>query len=191
MPFTQEIISKINESLTSDLSFRDFNIHLLGLAEKVDKTGYQSETDYPVIFDMKGDKVAVIDDMYDGVIYHRITSPPDYEEVDGFGDYNDEIESTNLVMVVWAIPSRLRMTKDQLASIIAAKLPSTITIDRDFIRGVIITKRSLTVNAKDLFRQEYTGIEYRINPEDLFIGVNYTIETTYNKACLTLCEDCL
>lgn len=190
MPYTQEIIKRINTELSDSLQLNDMKVKYLGLVEMVYREA-SDEINYPAVIDYKGNEVAVPDDNYDMIIYHRMTSQPTYEHQAGFGDTDDETETTTIIMVVWANAKRLKKDKTTLLEIVAAKLPTEITAFGDYIYNIRIEKKGLQTDSKVLFNQEYKGVEYRIDPEHLLAGVNYTIDNYYNRACLSLCEDCL
>jgi len=187
MPFITEIITKVNEAIKADVQIKDFKCKFLGLATLVDRSA--DETTAPYVIDGGLNEQAIMDDNFDMVLYHRMTDVS-YQGRHGFGDYDDEAETATIRMVIWANPKSLHTTRENLLQVIAAKVPQRITPFNDNIHSINLNTRSLLIDSKALFNQEYSGVEYTLDPEHLFAGIVYTIETDYNKRCLTMCEPC-
>lgn len=186
MPFINDIIIKVNDQIQSHVAIKDFQCKLMGLATLVDR----EKESAPYVIDGKANEQAVMDDNYDLVIYHRITDVG-YQERTGFGDYDDEVETANVRMVIWANPKSLHTNKENLLQILSSRIPQFITPFNDNIYSITLRNRGLLMDSKSLYNQEYNGVDYRLDPEHLFAGVTYTIETDYNKQCLTMCEPCI
>lgn len=189
MPFITEIINKINQNIQSDVQIKDFKCKFLGLATLVERSGDNPQS-APYVIDGKANEQAVMDDNYDLVIYHRITEVS-YNERQGFGQFDDETETATVRMVIWANPRALHTSRENLLQVLSAKIPQAITPFNDNIYSILIRNRGLLIDSKNLYSQEYQGVEYRLDPEHLFAGVTYSIETDYNKQCLTICEPCI
>jgi hypothetical protein len=203
MPFVREIVDYINTTLSdnnlSDSRFSGKQIH--GISTLLPRNLSQQATDVvPGFVNEKGDATYVgVDDSYPLVIYHRSLSKQ-YEPIEGggYGDRNsDGMETTNMLMTVFARRDQLRLTAEDLLDIIAMGMPDTLP--RSFILqynslGLYFAEVATTgasLDREQAFGDEYKGLaEFPLKPEHIFFTVNYTITTKFKKGCYVPCVDC-
>ena len=197
MPYLSSVIDHINTTLKNGKlnrhSFQGGNYR--GLAKQVSKL--KGEFLVPVIYDLSGNEFDVtIDDTFPIHLYHRITSPITYtQDIKGksFGDGGETVvENINLSCIVFSDPKRISMTAEDLSFLIVTGLPSQFTaneIGGSKIGSVLVTPLNAETSPLKVLAQEHGQGFKEFDPEKILISINYKIEMTVDKSCMT-CATC-
>jgi hypothetical protein len=180
----EEIIDILNGSLTG--LHRDEKLY--GLAQSViRKQGTEIEL-LPGLIDKTGEVQYVgIDDVSAFILYHKLNTLSTTAKNNGHGDKPGDLVSTyGLSMIIYWDRKRLNKMPDELLMLFHARLPQMITS----IPNVKMTKiKTGNANFSSLqaYNQEYQGASFNLPPNVNLINLNYTIEMTFNPACLPTC----
>lgn len=193
MPILNDIVQQINEGLTSTLfsqSKRFSGSKLYGICEQAVKTGRQKE-EFPSIVDLAGDgKYVGIDDKQNLIIYHRKQnlSISDDTVNKGYGDNPaGSINTYSMVMVVYMNRKKLNMEADELVVYLQKHFP--YTLENKNFTYLSASIDSVILNTQQVFRTEYTNVNYFMKPEHALIAISYTIEGKPNLACFNRCPE--
>jgi hypothetical protein len=193
MPVLNDTVQQINESLVSSLlskSKRFQGAKLYGICEQAIKNGSQKET-YPSVFDLSGDgKYVGIDDQQSLIIYHRKQTVSVSEDTThkGYGDNAaGSINVYNLSMIVFFSRKKIGLESDELALFLQRHIPPEPT-NKNF-HYLSVTINSVILNSQQVFRTEYSNVDYFLKPEHALIAINYSLEGKPNLACFNSCPE--
>lgn len=182
------MVSEIIDILNNSLSGLHPDAVLYGLAQTVVRT-QGSETDaLPGLVNKDGEiKYVGIDDIYSIIIYHKLNSLSSTPKNNGRGDNpGDLTTSFGLSMIVYWDRKRYNKLPDEVVFIAQARLPQLIK-DTDDVKLIKIKVGSANFNSLQVFTQEYSGTKFDLPPNANLMNLNYTIEATFNPACLPAC----
>lgn len=183
----EKTINLIDTAIAARLNSSVFIRKNYGLCKMIVKEG-ASAARYPASVTILNETKAVIDSKYSIISYHRVISES-FDDVESYGDANDaRLKKTVMLMVIWADGRKLKMTDTKLRDYITAFIPTSLNVAA--FSNTQIELQSDTVDSFRLFAQEYDGQAYKLHPDHIFFGVNYTVISEYNSQCITLCEDC-
>lgn len=201
MPYLTEQIRIINEGLKSNAlsDVRFANGYFGGLAEEVtERDAERGDRRYPVVItEPSNDPVKVsIDDKYPFFMYHKQgVSTLGVPAGNDYGDVSKAVlETQDMHLIVYAKRKRIKLLKDQLASLITLAMPTNVP--KDTLRGTTkLDRMTVEVVSKDMdasavFGSEYINVKQFIGADDILFRINYTIITQYRKGCFDLC-DCI
>lgn len=200
MPYLNELTLVVNQELRKSAlkETRFENGNYLGLANEVTREGKT----FPCIMnkDYEASDIALVDDTYPIVIYHKILSKRyDLNNIAGqrseFGSRNKYVKETATVkMVVYGKFSALKVTKEQLEAIVTSNFPDNMdAANNDLLTSlnldnVTYSMQSANFISKNVWSEEYAGNDFRLAPEDIFFSITYQIQSTWRKGCFKLCD---
>jgi len=196
MPNLSKVVSLINDKLKINslnrMAFQDGKYY--GLAQSVAKYDTDRKEAEPVIYTGGQEVRCFIDDTFPFQIYHRVTSLPISKPKDlNFGDGNTGIlETANMIAVVYGDPEILKIDQYDLSYLIVAGIPSEISktdLGNSKIQNITIVPQSVNLNSVSVYQGEYQLAEYPLKPQSIYFAVNYQIEISSDKKCLS-CQDC-
>lgn len=192
MPILNDIVHQINEGLVHDLfsqSKRFIGAKLYGVCEQAIKTGTQKE-EFPSIVDLAGDgKYVGVDDTHNLILYHRKNNIQISDDSQpGYGDNPaGSINTYGMVMVIYFNRSKLKMEADELAVYLQRHILAEPT-NKNF-HYLSVSINSVILNSQQVFRTEYSNVNYFLKPEHALMAINYTIEGKPNLACFNSCPE--
>lgn len=183
------IVDNINAVIKSNLKQERFQKGIYYGLSKVALVKYDdSDEIVPMIYTDGKERRLSVDDTYPLNIYHRCvsisqtTAPKENQ----YGDGESVIKETcNILAVVYGKSEIVGLCQEDLASIITASFPSTMTVT--YISNIIVRTNSVNNDSVAVYAQEYKSTSYPLNPEDYFFSIGYTVETTWDKACVDKC----
>ncbi len=201
MPKLREIIVILNQSL------KDGNFHgrkfqsgvWHGLAYQIEREEKDGENFYksmrPAIFDNNGEGTSVdYDDTYPIQFYHRMVSPLKYLDMsqDGFGNPNSSNkEVAEMVLICMGSRTRVEAYNEDICAAIVNDLTRELTptqLTTLLLQSATIEVGEVNLDSKQVFEQEYNGVDFGLAPEDFMLSIRYNITTMYGKSCFTLCN---
>jgi len=198
MPSIDKIIALLNAYWTTALfSHARFANGLIGgLAHIVTASENENaDTQFPVIY-RDGEPFSVgLDDTFPLIVYHRQTGDARYEKIEAqFGDENDNLKRVvPMKMVVFGRRSILGLTPEELETMIILASPTNVS-PSDLV-GTNVDHAGIEIENSDLvdrnvFGEEYRGIEYPIGPDEFLFKIEYSLAMQFRKHCVNVC-DCL
>lgn len=196
MPFLDSIVGLINDGITEKLSASKVTLSIKGISKQLPRTDADN-TQIPAYVDNFGHGTfSAIDDRYSVSIYHKCEGLTyQTEESLEFGDGQTfSRETAQMALLCFGDRTRLQMTQEWLASVVAAGFPYGVT--KSFkqthtgLNAVAITITNVENDSQTVWAREFVNIAYALVPESILFQLNYTIETVYNKSCIELCEEC-
>lgn len=180
MPYFREIVTRVNNRIKDTLGVFSGGVYD-GIAYKVTTEGRE----LPAV-DNKGElKYTGIDDNYPFVLYHRILSNT-YEIDKQFEFWTNS--TTRMTLVVYAKRSIVKLAPYEFAEAIGGNIPRTVsTTGLDGMSNILLEVNSINLNPKEVFNQEYNGVEFQLAADEIFFSIQYTIKTTFRKDCITDC----
>ena len=189
MAYLGEIVSGSNNEIKGKLTAFPTALYE-GIAYSLVKKEGKGSQSLPAIIDMNGDaKWITFDDIRELIIYHKITSST-YSQLksgsygDGYGMFQHNYEIDLFVM---ADRKRAGVSPDVLEAAIASNIPNILTKPAG-INFLNIVTVNANHNSRQLFGQEYPGVDYYLKPEHIFFSIRYRIELRYQKGCISLCQ---
>jgi hypothetical protein len=192
MPLLNSIVNSINTALiapklkTDVLQGSLFN----GIAIPVTKLLKDKTVTFPGlrIEGTKDVKALGYDDKYPVVIYHRLISNSySVQEVDNYGDdYTMIKQVTQMQLVVWGNYTKIGLSEHELEATISGALFGEVHL-KPFIQ-IYVAPTTTNFDKSGLFNQEYKGVDNHLSNEHLYFGINYTIESYFDKNCFSLCD---
>lgn len=193
MPLLSTIVDQINTQLIlpklSDEKFQGSK--LSGIAIPFTKLLKDKPVTAPAVrkYGTKDLEAVGYDDRFPVSIYHKlIGNTYSTSEVDNYGnDYTMIKQVTQMQLIVWANYSRIGyLTEHELESTISGALFGELDL-KPFI-DIFIAPTTTNFDKSGLFSQEYKGVENLLSNEHLYFGINYTIESYFDKSCFSLCD---
>lgn len=193
--YVPQIVQYINSVLQTSLSGRQFQSgKYFTIAKQVVRKDEKKETSFVVIFDNDGNEISdIINDTYPIVIYHRMTGQAFFDvaqnQANSFGDgTNNKGLTSNMVMVVYGDRKRLKMTQEELSSLIYAYFPAEmLPAVKSMLTGLdTCTFAPLATNNVSIQVAQAEGI--KVEPENILFALNYQIKEVVNSNCLSECE---
>lgn len=191
MPHLNKIVDFINDHLKSGaLSSRSFQGGMFyGLAKKVTRTG-DNGSSLPAIMTSDGLGVEVTpDETYPFSIYHKCLNGQFSNGLpsSGFGDAFPIQEVNNMVAIIYADPSKIKTTQEDLAFIIAAGLPSAKFKIEDKVTNkkawAKVEATSFNNDSQQVFTGEYEAA-YGLQPQSIYFSLSYRVEITADRDCV-------
>lgn len=182
----KEIVTNINTTIKSNLTGDYQKGAYNGLAKLVlQKDSDDADRYIAMIYSDGRETRCEVDDTNPLILYHRCLSINQEEATNiSFGDGRGIKETVNMIAVVYS-KSSMSACQEDLASIIMASFPDTLSIDGVFSTDVIT--QGINNDSFAVYNQEYKSNEYRLNPEDYYFSIGYTVETTFDKSCVEKC----
>lgn len=195
MPFLKRQIEIINEELREN-SLKDKRFQsgqYNAIAVDVSRNNEGKIETFPAVMNRNYEAESVgLNDTYPIVIYHKILSKSYTSQVSQVGNGNkNQIEKTEVKMVVYGKYSSLKMTAEELEALITVGFPDSISKSK--ISGLKLDSMTVTLSSSNLlsaqvFAEEYKGFDMFLSSEDILFSVKYTIETRYRKGCFDICD---
>jgi hypothetical protein len=180
------VVHIINDKLTDKIfRLRQFTNHkLFRIAEQAFRS-----TDgalFPYI-PSSGEWVGV-DDRRPVVAYHRSLGSAVTLSKSGFGDIGFK-KSINfsMLMTVFMDESITKMKQDELYLYMMAAFPERIKIE--FFDYISVRINSVILNSQQVWRAEFPGTPYNLNPMQSLMAINYTIESEFKSDCFNSCPE--
>lgn len=185
----EKTVSLIDTSIALKLQSSEFVRENYGLCKIVTKTGVNTQS-YPASVSQVKEIKAELNQKFNLITYHREISE-EFDTADGYGDSeSDRVKNTMMLLVVWADSRKIKMSESKLKNYITSFIPGNLNLDITGVFSTQIELQSDTLNSLQLWQQEYGDVSYGIKPEHIFFGVYYTVITSYNADCITLCAEC-
>lgn len=193
MPLLSTIVDQINTQLIlpkfTDEKFQGSKFN--GIAIPYTKLLKDKPVTAPAVrkYGTKDLEAVGYDDRYPMTIYHKlIGNTYSASEVDNYGnDYTMIKQVTQMQLIVWANYTRIGfLTEHEVESAISGALFGELDI-KPFI-DIFIAPTTTNFDKSGLFSQEYKGVENLLSNEHLYFGINYTIESYFDKSCFNLCD---
>ena len=192
MAFDREQIVIINEALKtgklSDARFSgsEFFANAVQGTKKTDNGDVYS----PYYFDDNGKEIYVgLNDDAPLRIYHRVIGST-YNTSNNYGNRNLWLNQTiNAYMVVYGKVARVKLRSDEIEMLLVAGFPDII--EKNLLptglvdMGVNVT--SSTTEQRTIFNIEFPNGDFRLSAEDIYVRINYTITSRFNKDCVKIC----
>ena len=195
MPFLNEQVEIINKAIRSrglsDARFQsgDFN----ALADQiVENRKSNGDKRYPVVYRKSKPFNIGLDDKFPIIIYHRQRNSRFLEPDNGFGSgKNVYKEQTDMHLVVFGSRKKLELRPEELSALITLSMPTQVSktelADMN-IDTMLVSLSNTNMDSLSVFREEYSGIDYKVSPDHVLFKIIYTITTQYRKDCLNLCD---
>jgi len=131
-----------------------------------------SEYSMPAIVDNDGECHYVFTDDNMGIgWYHRLISRS-YSKTKGFGDSDLDVQTDDIILVVWGLSYILNMQAEQVErEIIIPSIPSKY--------GLV----SSNFDEKSILSGEFRNFTYLNKPEEFILSVRYKVSTIFNRKC--------
>lgn len=197
MPFLDEQVKIINDALRAqgigESRYPGCQIHDTVAEQVVENDEGDADKHYPVVYNPQGKPNHVgLDDKYPLIIYHRQRSGTFTRVASNFGSDNSIMrEESAMSMLVYGSRSRLKLSPQQLSSLITLAMPSEVSAT--LLSGIQIDTMSVVLNNTNMeslsaFREEYAKVDYAIPPGNFLFRISYTITTQYRKGCFNICD---
>lgn len=197
MPFLKQQIQIVNQGLLngclSDARFQSGRFEDIAVdVSRINANG-NIET-FPAVMDAGYEaREVVMDDTYPIVIYNKILGKS-YSAISSgsFGDGNKAVlEKVDVKMVVFGKYAALKLTSEQLEALITTGMPDAISkaaLAPYKLDNMLVSLTGSTLNAAQVFQEEYKGFDLFLSPEDILFSIRYTIESKFRKNCFTICD---
>lgn len=189
MAYLGDIITGINTAIKAKLTAFPTALYE-GIAYSLVKKEGKGSQSLPAIIDTKGDaKWITFDDIREMIIYHKINSST-YSVLKGesYGDGHNMVRHIyEIDLFVMADRKRVGITPDVLEAAVASNIPYVLPLLNGLNYMEIVTVNA-NHNSRQLFGQEYPGVDYYLKPEHIFFSIRYRIELKYQKGCISLCQ---
>lgn len=182
-----KIVTELNTSLKSSLQVKDIPCLFLGIADLLPYD--ELNRTVPVVMDKKEGEVCVFDDRYVLTAYHRLLSRPT-PDGEGYGDAHFDSIIYKMLLVIQCDASKIKADRHRIMMISAGAVSQSINLNITGVDTSLCEMENLLVDSIALFNQEYRGFKYNLSPEHLLFGVQYSITTWYDPACVSICADC-
>lgn len=159
-----------------------------GLAQSMLRTTGTVTELMPCIIQPDGEgKYIGLDDVNKLMIYHKLVNASSVQVLNGAGDNPGNLVNTyTLGMIVTWDRKAMDLMADEMLMLVQANTPL-------FIKGIPDMKlaririSSANLDTLQVIAQEYRSDNLRIPSNILMMQVNYTIELTFNPACIKTC----
>ena len=131
-----------------------------------------------------------IDDTYPIVVYHRVLTSS-YTLLTGaqFGSGNPTVRQLNTVkMVVYGKYGALKLTREALEALIVTNFPDNINPPPFQLSQMLVQFTGSNYNSRQLWNEEYQGVDFRLSADDIFFSINYTMQSIFKKGCFKICD---
>jgi len=190
MQYLDNITNKIDEVLKGQLPFlsESKQVQNMGIVQLVRRQKDNKETVWPGKLVAGNYEYAGVDDDFKIITYHRVLSlKPSSVPNSGYGDSRGKNKNTvSMSFVLFADRELVAVTADVLALQIQGVLPEMLTVEN--FSSTLINLNDIVLNEKQVFDEEYKNVTYFIGPEHIFLKINYTIESTFQKGCFNRCD---
>jgi len=191
--YATQIVKYINAKLKANLSGSQFQQGMyFGLAKQVVRN--QDNTPFIVIFDNEGNDLSdFINDKYSITVYHRMTGqtffPVEQNQATSFGD-GAEVKGTvmNMVMVVYGDRNKLKMTNEELCSLMYVYFP---TVMEDSLRTQLTGLQNVNfspVSSNNISAQVSQSEGITCEVENILFSINYQIREQIDANCIEQCD---
>lgn len=184
----KKIIDQINETILPDC-IEDSKVY--GLAQSVVRTRNDEEENsielLPGIVEHAGDiRYVGLDDEYKLQIYHKLISITAGKKA-GRGSTDDLYNIYNCCMIVFNDRNKTRLRADEVFLIIQSNFPDVIALAP--YRTISAMIKNVILDDQGVFESEYKGTEFDLPAHQNLFQINYTIESTFSKACFDTCPE--
>lgn len=199
MNYLETITDLVNKTLTS--CFPCENRRVLGLAQAVRVEvqqaagGAQRPKIVPGVYVGNGDvEYSGFDDRYTLCSYHKgLNMTSRRLPGTGYGHEQPRVSLThNMALVICANVDQIGKPADEMAFEIQLRFPDMLkahNMPREYVSSVAFNITSITLNAEQVFREEFQNENYFLGPQHALLKVNYTVESVLNKRCMPVfCE---
>lgn len=179
-----QIVKLINEKLEKIPALNGFQVNDIATIVNTEKN-----KNVPCIISNDGEARYVgIDDIYNGVLYHRVLSSNwEAGKENNYGDsLNRKLEQHQLVLVVYVKLFKVGIQPQEFASILNANFPTIIdkaTITDENIFSALVEFKSADYESESIFKQEY-NTDTPLASESYMIKVKYDITMKVNANCI-------
>jgi hypothetical protein len=171
----ENTVEKINETIIRQLRCKtgeEFPAQLHGIAFPIQIKDVDLDSAIPAIIDTDGEcRYVFSDDSFSFGLYHRLLSKT-YSEVKGFGDSNMNVETDDMLMVIWGFSNQLSM--------------NALDFERKIIIPSIPQKAALVSSDFDSYRianSEFRNSNYLNKPEEFIFSVKYKVQYKFDRIC--------
>lgn len=191
MQYSHQIVSAINKQIQSTLSDARFsNSEYHGIAVLA-KDGDNLRPLITSHYDTN--KFITADFQIPLRIYHRTIGISRRKDVKiGYGDNDTEIkEETTMALIAIGNRSLIQLTPEELEAAIVASMPANLskaTRSQLKLKSCIITPTTSILDPVEVYMQENKTDIFELPPNSLMIRINYSINSTYDRACFSLCD---
>lgn len=140
---------------------------------------------YPAEYTGGGDYKEINFDMFESLLYHRLGIQTSTEEESRTACSTDLIITQPCFMVVYLDKSVFNSLK------LSSNLRKEITFSNDVtlanelkVDYVSVGVDSINFDPYQVWANEFTGVDYRLQSTHLLLGINYTIEIRGEKNCI-------
>lgn len=200
MNYLEQITTLVNDTLTS--CFPCENRRVLGVAQGVrvevepSPTGNGRAKIVPGVYVGNGDvEYSGFDDRYALCSYHKAVNMASTRVAgSGYGHEQPRVRLTHsMSLVICANIDQVGKDAAEMALDIQFKFPEILKahkLPREYFTSANFNITSITLNAEQVFREEFQNETFFLGPQHALIKVNYTVESVLNKRCVpVLCED--
>jgi hypothetical protein len=179
-----EIIDILNETLGGLHSSQV----MYGIAQSMERVQGTEREILPCLVDTVGEgKYVGIDDVKSIIGYHKLNVASSTQVNNGKGDNpGDLINTYSLSMILYWDRKRFNQVADDLLMLIQSRWPILIVGAPD-TKVVRVRLVNANFNSLQIYAQEYALENSKLPPQMSMAQFNYTIEITFNPACIKAC----
>jgi hypothetical protein len=78
------------------------------------------------------------------------------------------------------------LSPDEVALLLISKI--IVPANIQFVKGLFINLDSVSFDKEAIFASEYRALPYNLSAEQQLLRINYTLEGTFRKDCLNICD---
>lgn len=176
-----DILNQQLEGIKSDQA-------VYGLAQSVLRVQGTERELLPAIIQKDGEaKYVGLDDIKSLIVYHKALSSSSALLSNGKGDNQGDIINTySMGLFVYWDRNRLDLMPDEILMIVQARFPQLIQGMPD-VKVLRIRIGTTIMNSLQVYSQEYQEAQPKLPANIHLMQINYTIELTFNPACVKAC----
>lgn len=176
-----KILNTELKGLTSDES-------IYGLTQSILRIQGLEREILPCVVSEDGEgKYVGLDDVKSVIIYHKLNSSSTRYLTNGKGDNPGDIVNTYAMsLLIYWDRKRLNKYPDEMLQVIQARIPVLI-LDMPNTKSVRTQIGNSNFNSLQVYGQEYQETNPKLPANINLMQVNYTIEITFNPACIESC----
>ena len=185
------IVTIINNTLISEqFSASKFKKGNFKAIVELVKTNKEGET-FPGVVANNGEITRCgLNDIIPFQIYHRVLGAQFELDEDGFGDFREKAQTTQMTLICIADRERLGVTKEQIVTALSMGFLSQLDATNRAALSLLtcnITAGSFTTDAVEVYNREFSIESKWLKPQTVMVALDYIIETTVNESCIEIC----
>lgn len=182
----REVVTILNERLTGLV--RESAVY--GLAQSVLRVQGTVREVLPCVVLPDGEgKYVGIDDVNSLIMYHKLNNATS-AQVPNSGKGDNPADLTNsygMALVIFWDRRKLDKMQDDMMVLVQANIPILITGMPD-IKTTRVRVTSSVLDSLQVYTQEYQSENPKLPANILMMQMNYTIDLTFNPACIKACQ---